>query len=77
VKKIENSAKKKINKVFDKFGIDRRRPIVTQISRFDYLKDPVGVIEAYKLAKNVLIASLFWQEALQRTTQKEKRYFQK
>lgn len=40
-----------INMVFDRFGIDRRRPIVTQISRFDYLKDPVGVVEAYKLAK--------------------------
>ncbi len=44
-------SEEEINKVFDKFGIDRRRPIVTQISRFDYLKDPVGVIEAYKLAK--------------------------
>jgi trehalose synthase len=25
--------------------------VVTQISRFDYLKDPIGVIKAYKLAK--------------------------
>ena len=40
-----------INTVFGRFGIDRSRPIVTQISRFDYLKDPVGVVEAYKLAK--------------------------
>lgn len=40
-----------INEVFDKFGIDRTLPVVTQISRFDYLKDPVGVIEAYKLVK--------------------------
>jgi trehalose synthase len=36
---------------FERFGIDRSRPVVTQISRFDYLKDPVGVIKAYKLAK--------------------------
>ncbi|OGP95544.1 MAG: glycosyl transferase family 1 [Deltaproteobacteria bacterium RBG_16_55_12] len=41
----------KINSVFEQFGIDRSRPVVTQISRFDYLKDPLGVIEAYKLAK--------------------------
>jgi len=34
-----------------RFGIDRRRPIITQISRFDYLKDPVGVIRAYRIAK--------------------------
>mgnify|MGYP000014696189 CR=1 FL=1 len=40
-----------INSVFERFGIDRNRNIVTQISRFDYLKDPLGVIKAYKLAK--------------------------
>jgi len=41
-----------IDSVFTRFGIDRSRPVVTQISRFDYLKDPVGVIKAYKLAKD-------------------------
>ncbi|MDI6850933.1 MAG: glycosyltransferase [bacterium] len=40
-----------INSVIERFQIDRSRPIVTQISRFDYLKDPLGVIEAYRLAK--------------------------
>jgi trehalose synthase len=40
-----------IDSVFQRFGIDRSRPVVTQISRFDYLKDPVGVIKAYKQAK--------------------------
>jgi len=40
-----------VNSVFERFGIDRSRPIVTQISRFDYLKDPVGVIKAYKIAR--------------------------
>jgi hypothetical protein len=28
----------------DEFGVDRARPIVTQVSRFDRLTDPVGVI---------------------------------
>jgi trehalose synthase len=32
-------------------GIDKHRPIITQISRFDRLKDPVGVIDAYLLVK--------------------------
>lgn len=41
----------KINATFEQFGIDRSRPVVTQISRFDYLKDPLGVIQAYKIAK--------------------------
>lgn len=40
-----------VQSVFDRFGIDRRRPILTQISRFDRLKDPVGVIQAYRLVK--------------------------
>src|ERR1700747_3183618 len=40
-----------IQGVCDNFGIDRKRPIVTQISRFDRLKDPLGVIQAYKMAK--------------------------
>src|SRR5260370_37770060 len=39
-----------VQKVCDDFGIDRNRPIVTQISRFDRLKDPVGVVQAYKVA---------------------------
>jgi len=36
-----------IDNVLKKYGIDPDRPIVTQISRFDRLKDPIGVIEAY------------------------------
>jgi trehalose synthase len=40
-----------IQSVCDNFGVDRKRPIVTQISRFDRLKDPLGVIQAYKMAK--------------------------
>jgi trehalose synthase len=47
-----------IAKVCDDFGIDRKRPIVTQVSRFDRLKDPVGVIQAYKLAKRYVDCQL-------------------
>jgi trehalose synthase len=43
-----------IDGVFRQFGIDRSRPVVTQISRFDHLKDPLGVIRAYKIAKERL-----------------------
>ena len=42
---------KEVESVFKKFGIDRSRPVVTQVSRFDYLKDPIGVIKAYRLVK--------------------------
>jgi len=40
-----------IGSVLEKYGIDGKRPIVTQISRFDYLKDPLGVVEVYKKVK--------------------------
>lgn len=32
-------------------GIDVNRPLVVQVSRFDPWKDPMGVVEAYRLAK--------------------------
>jgi len=37
-------------------GIDIDRPVVTQVSRFDLWKDPSGVIDAYRLAKEKLPA---------------------
>jgi trehalose synthase len=47
-----------VQKVCNDFGIDRSRPIVTQVSRFDRLKDPVGVVQAYKLAKKYVDCQL-------------------
>ncbi len=40
-----------IDKVLDKYQIPQDKPIITQISRFDKLKDPLGVIEAYSKVK--------------------------
>jgi trehalose synthase len=40
-----------IDSVLTKYGIPRDKPIITQISRFDYLKDPVGVIQAFELVR--------------------------
>lgn len=37
-----------------KYQLDRERPLIVQISRFDRFKDPVGVIQAYRLAKQYL-----------------------
>jgi trehalose synthase len=37
--------------ILDQFGIDVRRPLVTQVSRFDPWKDPLGVIEAWRLVR--------------------------
>jgi trehalose synthase len=37
--------------IVDQFGIDVSRPLVTQVSRFDPWKDPLGVIEAWRLLR--------------------------
>lgn len=51
--------------ILDRYGIDHRRPLIAQISRFDRWKDPLGVIEVYRLVKEsvpglqlVLVASM-------------------
>jgi trehalose synthase len=38
-----------IERTLEQYGLDPERPILTQISRFDRLKDPVGVIKAYRV----------------------------
>jgi trehalose synthase len=37
--------------VCDQFGIDVDRPLMCQVSRFDPWKDPMGVIDAYRVVK--------------------------
>jgi trehalose synthase len=37
--------------IVDQFGIDVQRPLLTQVSRFDPWKDPLGVIDAYREVK--------------------------
>jgi len=40
-----------VESVYEKFDIDPDRPIMLQVSRYDRFKDPIGVIQAYKLVK--------------------------
>jgi len=37
--------------IVDQFGIDVSRPLLLQVSRFDPWKDPMGVIDAYRIVK--------------------------
>jgi trehalose synthase len=53
------------HEVLQRYGVDHLRPFVTQISRFDPWKDPLGVIEVYRMVKRsvpdlqlLLIASM-------------------
>lgn len=43
-----------IRQVLDNHGIDQTRSLVTQVSRFDIWKDPWGVIDAYRMAKEAI-----------------------
>lgn len=40
-----------LREVAERFQLDRSCPILLQVSRFDRFKDPLGVIEAYRLVK--------------------------
>jgi len=37
--------------ILKSFGINSSKPLISQVSRFDSWKDPLGVIETYRLAK--------------------------
>lgn len=47
-----------IDSVLNKYNLDKSKPIITQISRFDYLKDPVGVIQAFKMVRKSIDCQL-------------------
>ncbi len=40
-----------VDAVLSRLGIPRDKPILLQVSRFDRFKDPLGVIEAYRMVK--------------------------
>lgn len=41
-------------RIIVRFGVDIHRPLISQISRFDPWKDPLGVIDVYKIVKKEL-----------------------
>jgi len=47
-----------VNMVYEEFDLDPDRPLLVQISRFDRFKDPVGVIEAFKIIRAQVPAQL-------------------
>lgn len=44
-------AKSEVLKIYEELGIRRDKPVILQVSRFDRFKDPLGVIESYRLAR--------------------------
>jgi len=42
---------KEVEKILDCLGVPDDKPILLQVSRFDRFKDPIGVVNAYRLVK--------------------------
>jgi trehalose synthase len=42
---------REVQRVIEEFHLDPERPMLTQVSRFDRWKDPLGVIRAYRMVK--------------------------
>jgi trehalose synthase len=40
-------SEREIAATLEKYGVDPERPLITQVSRYDIFKDPVGVIQAF------------------------------
>jgi trehalose synthase len=51
-------AETEIHSAFDKFGIENSKPVLTQVSRFDRFKDPIGVINAFDMLRETIDAEL-------------------
>jgi trehalose synthase len=56
--KNKKLSQREIDSVLEKYNIDKDKPIITQVSRFDYLKDPLGVIKSYRLVKKYIDCQL-------------------
>jgi trehalose synthase len=42
---------REVDGILERLGVPRDKPILLQVGRFDRFKDPLGVIEAYRLVK--------------------------
>ncbi len=43
-----------VNAVFERHGLNPEIPLITQVSRFDRFKDPIGVVRAYRLVRDYI-----------------------
>jgi len=56
--KNKELSQESIDSVLQKYNIPKDKPTITQISRFDRLKDPIGVIEVYQQVKRYIDCQL-------------------
>jgi trehalose synthase len=48
----------KVSKYLEKFGVERKKPIISQVSRFDPWKDPIGVVKVFERVKKKMDCQL-------------------
>jgi trehalose synthase len=44
-------SREEIDEVMQRLGVEKDKPLILQVSRFDSFKDPVGVIQAFRLVR--------------------------
>jgi trehalose synthase len=49
--KNRDLSEEEVGTILDRLAVPRDKPILLQVSRFDRFKDPVGVVEAYRIVK--------------------------
>ena len=49
--KNRDLTEEEISAVLERLGVERDKPIILQVSRFDSFKDPLGVIQAFRLVR--------------------------
>ncbi len=49
--KNRDLSEEEINAALERLGVERDKPIILQVSRFDSFKDPLGVIQAFRLVR--------------------------
>ncbi len=52
--KNKDISQDEINEVLNRYGVNPGKPIITQVGRFDPWKDPLGVIDVYRLVKKTI-----------------------
>jgi len=56
--KNKDLSREKIDEIYEEYKIPKDKPTLLQVSRFDRFKDPLGVIEAYRLVRKDLDCQL-------------------
>ncbi len=75
--KNANASEQEIDKYMQKYDINRSKPIIAQISRFDKWKDPLGVLDIFQMVRQKVDCQLVLLGALASDDPEGQSIFQK